>query len=264
MPAASEHAVLALNALIDELDTLRSHQARIAQLETDDQPARRRRAQRRAVTTRRRGPARPLRGRDPGSRRRVHRGARSRSPPGQPPTRRSSDFSPTTCCRGPLPDPVRVVGAGARRSRRLAGHPSRRRGALPHRLRHRGGLPLADGRALSHRRRRGHAAPRGGRRRSVSRLVPRRPRREPLSRVRRLIGGAAVPGNLAAARDRWRSDARQADRRLRRSGGPRPGGSRDHASRPGLPSGVRDAARSRRRVPDSAGRVRARDPRVLP
>ena len=34
MPAASEHALLALNALIDELDTLRAHQARIAQLET--------------------------------------------------------------------------------------------------------------------------------------------------------------------------------------------------------------------------------------
>jgi hypothetical protein len=38
MPAASEHALLALNALIDELDTLRSHQARIAQLETEISP----------------------------------------------------------------------------------------------------------------------------------------------------------------------------------------------------------------------------------
>jgi hypothetical protein len=38
MPAASEHALLALNALIDELDTLRSHQARIAQLQTDISP----------------------------------------------------------------------------------------------------------------------------------------------------------------------------------------------------------------------------------
>jgi hypothetical protein len=38
MPAASEHALLALNALIDELDTLRTHQARIAQLETEISP----------------------------------------------------------------------------------------------------------------------------------------------------------------------------------------------------------------------------------
>ena len=38
MPAASEHALLALNALIDELDTLRAHQARIAQLETKISP----------------------------------------------------------------------------------------------------------------------------------------------------------------------------------------------------------------------------------
>jgi hypothetical protein len=38
MPAASEHAVLALNALIDELDTLRSHKARIAQLDTEISP----------------------------------------------------------------------------------------------------------------------------------------------------------------------------------------------------------------------------------
>ena len=38
MPAASEHALLALNALIDELDTLRGHRARIAQLETEISP----------------------------------------------------------------------------------------------------------------------------------------------------------------------------------------------------------------------------------
>jgi hypothetical protein len=38
MPAASEHALLALNALIDELDTLRTHQARIAQLESEISP----------------------------------------------------------------------------------------------------------------------------------------------------------------------------------------------------------------------------------
>jgi hypothetical protein len=38
MPAASEHALLALNALIDELDTLRNHHARIAQLETEISP----------------------------------------------------------------------------------------------------------------------------------------------------------------------------------------------------------------------------------
>ena len=38
MPAASEHALLALNALIEELDVLRSHHARIAQLDTDVSP----------------------------------------------------------------------------------------------------------------------------------------------------------------------------------------------------------------------------------
>jgi hypothetical protein len=35
MPAAPSHALLALNALIDELETLRTHQARISGLETD-------------------------------------------------------------------------------------------------------------------------------------------------------------------------------------------------------------------------------------
>ncbi len=38
MPAAPSHALLALNALIDELDTLRSHRARIAELDTDVSP----------------------------------------------------------------------------------------------------------------------------------------------------------------------------------------------------------------------------------
>ncbi len=38
MPASAEHAVLALNALIEELDLLRSHQARIAQLTTELSP----------------------------------------------------------------------------------------------------------------------------------------------------------------------------------------------------------------------------------
>jgi hypothetical protein len=38
MPPAPSHAMLALNALIDELDTLRSHQARIAQLDPDVSP----------------------------------------------------------------------------------------------------------------------------------------------------------------------------------------------------------------------------------
>jgi hypothetical protein len=35
MPTAPSHALLALNALIDELDTLRTNQARIAELETE-------------------------------------------------------------------------------------------------------------------------------------------------------------------------------------------------------------------------------------
>jgi hypothetical protein len=38
MSASAEHAVLALNALIEELDLLRSHQARIAQLTTEVSP----------------------------------------------------------------------------------------------------------------------------------------------------------------------------------------------------------------------------------
>lgn len=38
MPAAPSHALLALNALIDELDTLRARQARIAELESDVSP----------------------------------------------------------------------------------------------------------------------------------------------------------------------------------------------------------------------------------
>ena len=39
MPAAPSHAMLALNALIDELDTLRTHQPRIAELESDVSPS---------------------------------------------------------------------------------------------------------------------------------------------------------------------------------------------------------------------------------
>jgi hypothetical protein len=35
MPAAPSHALLALNALLDELDTLRTHESRIAALEAD-------------------------------------------------------------------------------------------------------------------------------------------------------------------------------------------------------------------------------------
>lgn len=38
MPAAPIHALLALSALIDELDTLRTRQARIAELEADVSP----------------------------------------------------------------------------------------------------------------------------------------------------------------------------------------------------------------------------------
>jgi hypothetical protein len=38
MPAATSHALLALNALIDELDTLGSHQARIGALDVDVSP----------------------------------------------------------------------------------------------------------------------------------------------------------------------------------------------------------------------------------
>lgn len=39
MPAAPSHAMLALSALIDELDTLRTHQPRIAELESDVSPS---------------------------------------------------------------------------------------------------------------------------------------------------------------------------------------------------------------------------------
>jgi hypothetical protein len=39
MPAVPSHALLALNALIDELDTLRAHQARIRVLGTDVSPS---------------------------------------------------------------------------------------------------------------------------------------------------------------------------------------------------------------------------------
>jgi hypothetical protein len=38
MPTGHNHAMLALNALIEELETLRSHRARIAQLETEISP----------------------------------------------------------------------------------------------------------------------------------------------------------------------------------------------------------------------------------
>jgi hypothetical protein len=38
MPAAPSHALLALNALIDELETLRTDEARIRELETDLSP----------------------------------------------------------------------------------------------------------------------------------------------------------------------------------------------------------------------------------
>jgi hypothetical protein len=38
MPTGPSHTMLALNALIEELDTLRSHRARIAQLNTDISP----------------------------------------------------------------------------------------------------------------------------------------------------------------------------------------------------------------------------------
>ncbi len=39
MPAAPSHALLALNALLDELDTLHAHESRIAALETDVTPS---------------------------------------------------------------------------------------------------------------------------------------------------------------------------------------------------------------------------------
>ena len=38
MPTAPSHALLALNALIDELDTLRANQARISALDADPSP----------------------------------------------------------------------------------------------------------------------------------------------------------------------------------------------------------------------------------
>jgi hypothetical protein len=38
MPTGPSHAMLALNALIEELETLRSHRARIAQLDTEISP----------------------------------------------------------------------------------------------------------------------------------------------------------------------------------------------------------------------------------
>lgn len=38
MPTGPSHAMLALNALIDELDTLRTHRARIAQLDSEISP----------------------------------------------------------------------------------------------------------------------------------------------------------------------------------------------------------------------------------
>jgi hypothetical protein len=38
MPTGPSHAMLALNALIDELETLRGHRARIAQLDTEISP----------------------------------------------------------------------------------------------------------------------------------------------------------------------------------------------------------------------------------
>ena len=38
MPTVPSHAMLALNALIDELDTLKPHQARMAALESDIRP----------------------------------------------------------------------------------------------------------------------------------------------------------------------------------------------------------------------------------
>jgi len=38
MPTAPSHALLALNALIDELDTLRVHQARLAEIDADVSP----------------------------------------------------------------------------------------------------------------------------------------------------------------------------------------------------------------------------------
>ena len=178
------------------------------------------------------------------SRTREARPCRGSPPPtGSTSSRPRPRPSPSACARREIPQParaaaysalvgllandllpratfltlVRVVGGGARRSRRLAGHRARRRGALPHRLRHRPGrLPLAP---------MTEPFPTDGVEVTLLLVVADvdrsrdwyrgRPRREPLSRVRRLIGGAAVPGNLAAARDRRRPDARQADRRLR-------------------------------------------------
>ena len=77
------------------------------------------------------------------------------------------------------------------------------------------GAGFADGAYLPDRRRRAHRAAGRDRRRSLPRLVPRRARRNRLPRIRRHVGGHAVPGRVAPPRDRWRTHDRQADGQLR-------------------------------------------------
>ena len=77
-----------MNALIDELDTLRSHQARIAQLDTECQPARRRTRE-----------ARPSRASPPPT------GSTSSRPRPRP--------LPIACARREIPQPARAAAYSA-------------------------------------------------------------------------------------------------------------------------------------------------------